>query len=910
MSAATPSFQDSFYSLTGYSPMRWQSRLFDQLIKGNIPAALDLPTGLGKTSVMAIWLIALAEQTAAGAVGLPRRLVYVVDRRTVVDQATDEALKLRNTLKARDSNGAAGWIRGALDKLCVDHNDDASPLAISTLRGELADNREWQADPGRAAIVIGTVDMIGSRLLFSSYGNVGWKMRAFNAGLIAHDTLIVHDETQLSPAFGELLRQIENGQQGKPRRLRVLSLSATRRPVNPAQVRDSAPADIFPLTDEDRGEDLVNRRTGAAKALRFHDAPDVKLLPQRLADLALAHRDAKARVLVYVRSPEDAKEVRRVLSKAVGSEAVEVLTGTLRGRERDGLAGTALFKSFIARLKREPVESSRFLVATSAGEVGVNLDADHLVCDLTTLDSMIQRLGRVNRLGRDDADFVARVDVCVAPAKDDDLGVRLDKTRSILKSLPRRDGDAFAASPAELAAIVGADSVVVEEAFSKTPRLRRLTDILLDKWALTSVRDMPGRPPVEDWLHGIEGEPPETAVAWREEVADLVRHAVDGGDIDDWLEVHPIKAWERLRDRSSRAAECFKKMAARRKEGDPPIGALLIRPDRKTQRIEDLAKLADAGLIANATVILPKEAGGLSDGLLDGDSRDATDVADIVPDKSDSAKRARVRIWRIGEQGWKAQLLGSADGQGDLTNIYSELDVTDLLDKVITKITERFDFKEKERLVLREDEDEVHVLVAFGESRSIETALDTSAAARSEQTLLNHLDWTCRAAAAIVARLGLDIAIRDAVVLAARWHDQGKDRQSWQRAIGNREPKHPLAKSGHGRFDNRVCAGYRHEFGSLIDAANDPGIRGNPEQDLILHLIACHHGRARPHFEEREFDPQASSAANNDAAAEAVRRYARLSRRFGHWQLAWLEALMKCADVIATKRGKDVEELR
>jgi CRISPR-associated endonuclease/helicase Cas3 len=910
MNADSQSVVENFLRLTGHSPMLWQRRLFGRFMDGAIPSALDLPTGLGKTSVMAIWLIALAEQAAADAVRLPRRLVYVVDRRTVVDQATDEALKLRNTLKAFDANGATDWIRGALDKLCVDHNDDTSPLAISTLRGELADNREWQADPARAAIVIGTVDMIGSRLLFSSYGNVGWKMRAFNAGLTAHDTLIVHDETQLSPAFEELLRQIEDGQQGQPRRLRVLSLSATRRPVNPARVRDSAAADIFRLTDEDRDEDLVNRRTGAAKALRFRDVPDVKLLPQRLADFALAHRDAKARVLIFVRSPEDAKDVRRVLAKDVGSEAVEVLTGTLRGRERDELADKPLFKSFVAHPQREAIEFSRFLVATSAGEVGVNLDADHLVCDLTTLDSMIQRLGRVNRLGRDDAGFVARVDVCVAPAKDDDLGVRLDKTRSILESLPRSGGDAFGASPAELTAVVGADAVAAEEAFSKTPRLRQLTDILLDKWALTSVRDMPGRPPVEDWLHGIEGEPPETIVAWREEVADFVRCAVDGGDIDDWLEVHPIKAWERLRERSWRVAECFKKMAARRKEGDTPIGALVIRPDRKPQRIEDLAKLADAGLIANATVILPKEAGGLSDGLLDSDSKDATDVADIVPDRSDSARRARMRIRYTEEQGWQVQRLGSADGQGDLSNIYSELDVTDSLDKVITKISERLELKEKERLVLREDEDKVHVLVAFGESRSTETALDTSAAARGEQTLVNHLDWTGKAAAAIVARLGLDIAIRDAVVLAARWHDQGKDRQSWQRAIGNREPQRPLAKSGHGRFDNRVCAGYRHEFGSLIDAASDPGIRENSERDLILHLIACHHGRARPHFEEREFDPQASSATNADAAAEAMRRYARLSRRYGYWQLAWLEALMKCADVIATVRGEKVEELR
>ena len=911
MSGDRPPFPESFLLLTGHPPMKWQHRLFNRFVEGDIPAALDLPTGLGKTSVIAIWLIALAEQAAAGAARLPRRLVYVVDRRTVVDQATDEALKLRTALKASNANGATGWIRAALDKLCIDHNDEAPPLAISTLRGEFADNREWQADPARAAIVVGTVDMIGSRLLFSSYGNVGWKMRAFNTGLIAHDTLIVHDETQLSPAFEDLLRQIEAGQQGQPRRLRVLSLSATRRPANPAQARGSAPTEIFRLMGEDRDEDVVKRRIGAAKTLRFHDVPDVKLLSQRLADLALAHRDAKARVLVYVRSPEDAKEVRRVLSKAVGSEAVEVLTGTVRGRERDELAGTALFRSFVARPQREPIESSRFLVATSAGEVGVNLDADHLVCDLTTLDSMIQRLGRVNRLGRDGADFVARVDVCVAPAKDPDLCLRLDKTRSILETPPRRDGDAFDASPAALAAVVDADPIAVKDAFSKTPRLRQLTDILLDKWALTSVRDMPGRPPVEDWLHGVvEGEPPETIVAWREEIADLVRHAVDGGDIDDWLEVHPIKAWERLRERSWRAAECFKKKAARRKEGDLPIGAVVIRPDRKPERIEDLSKLADARFIANATIVLPKEAGGLSDGLLDGDSTDATDVADIVSDGPESVKRARVRIRYTEEQGWRVQLLGCADGQADLTDIDSELDDTDSLDKVVTKITGRLDLKEKNRLVLREDEDEVRAFVAFGEGRRTETALDTSAAARGDQTLADHLDWTGRAAAAIVARLGLNAAIGDAVGLAARWHDRGKDREPWQRAIGNREPQRPLAKSGHGRFNTHICAGYRHEFGSLIDAASDPGICGNLERDLILHLIACHHGRARPHFEEREFDPRASSAANADAAAEAMRRYARLNRRFGYWQLAWLEALMKCADVIATVRGEKVRELR
>lgn len=42
------------------SPFPWQIRLLHQLVQGRLPRALDLPTGLGKTSVMAIWLVARA----------------------------------------------------------------------------------------------------------------------------------------------------------------------------------------------------------------------------------------------------------------------------------------------------------------------------------------------------------------------------------------------------------------------------------------------------------------------------------------------------------------------------------------------------------------------------------------------------------------------------------------------------------------------------------------------------------------------------------------------------------------------------------------------------------------------------------------------------------------------------------
>ena len=73
----------------GETPFPWQEELLERFAAGVFDRALDIPTGLGKTAVMAIWLIARAMGSS-----VPRRLVYVVDRRAVVDQATNVAQDL------------------------------------------------------------------------------------------------------------------------------------------------------------------------------------------------------------------------------------------------------------------------------------------------------------------------------------------------------------------------------------------------------------------------------------------------------------------------------------------------------------------------------------------------------------------------------------------------------------------------------------------------------------------------------------------------------------------------------------------------------------------------------------------------------------------------------------------------
>jgi len=79
-------------------------------------------------------------------------------------------------------------------------------------------------------------------------------------------------------------------------------------------------------------------------------------------------------------------------------------------------------------------------------------------------------------------------------------------------------------------------------------------------------------------------------------------------------------------------------------------------------------------------------------------------------------------------------------------------------------------------------------------------------------------------------------------------------------------------------------------------------IKDSPEiQDIVLHLISAHHGRARPHFPRDEtFDPQRMQREADEQAGEAPRRFARLQRKYGRWGLAYLESLLRAADWAAS----------
>jgi hypothetical protein len=43
-----------------HAPMKWMERMFAEIVAGKPRGLVDLPTGTGKTELVAIWLLALA----------------------------------------------------------------------------------------------------------------------------------------------------------------------------------------------------------------------------------------------------------------------------------------------------------------------------------------------------------------------------------------------------------------------------------------------------------------------------------------------------------------------------------------------------------------------------------------------------------------------------------------------------------------------------------------------------------------------------------------------------------------------------------------------------------------------------------------------------------------------------------
>lgn len=954
-------FGESFRALTGNIPFRWQERLFQEFVAGRIPAVLDLPTGLGKTSVMAIWLIARALADDDARRKLPRRLVYVVDRRVVVDQATEEAKKIGKALGLGED---APLVRELRLRLGLD--SPGRRLLISTLRGGKADDREWTYDPAAPAIIVCTVDMAGSRLFFSGYRLSRWS-RSVQAGLIGADSLIVLDEAHLAPAFLKAMQRVlflcdETSKEVIPP-LRFLPLSAT--PPDSGEKPDKDEKNVFHLEEGDYDDPLVAQRTGRllpTKRIEFRELGRGKGdLAKALAGRA-AEFDGKARgVVVFCNSRADANATADALLehlarvRGVEADDVALITGARRGNERDEIVKRPTYRTFTYNDgKRDLPEDgrTRYLICTAAGEVGADLDADAAVMDLVPLERMIQRLGRVNRRGEqgEPAAVTIYYDPVALKAsasekndrKKSEAG-RLASTKALLETLPRGDGG-FDASPSRFADF---DQAARQAASTPPPRIPKIEREHVEAWALTSLKDHPGRPEVEPFLRGIVEEEPQTTVAWRADVAYLAQlveqflplgsgrtrgrrlvrlpdRVVDQAlaaarlmpaelleaptrDVVQFLQKR-IKAlqktWKQERDTVQGIVASASLLVLRR---GSLIGWGKITRDQalltltadgevgSKVALDGEAKVAHDAL-AYTTVLLDPAIGGLDkDGALD-EKCDGQASLQVQPDIDEEYQ------WGVVMRLVPPRADG-ADRKVTLLAVppvfLGEIDALQERE-IVASVRRRLGVRRAwfaELPSQREDED--GAVLEYWKHWDPEG--ETGASSQPE-LLDQHHSEAKGEMGVLTGRLGLPSPLADTLISAIAIHDTGKDRNAWK--IGMGVPTNgPAYAKWYGRGPG--VRGYRHEFGSLRDALyKNPARLEGLELDLkelALHLIGSHHGRVRPSILAEDGDEIFLGALDQDAL-EAAKRYVRLQRRWGPWGLAWLEALFRSVDATVSRR--------
>ena len=831
-----------FDEIVGHAPWSWQRRLYGAFAKGEVPASVDIPTGLGKTSCVLLLLLARLDGAA-----LPRRVVYVVDRRAIVDQT---ARAIRTWI---DRIAKQPKLSGAFDAASAFLSQ--APVQLGILRGGLADDGQWRIDPARPAVVVGTVDMIGSRLMFSGYGD-GRSRRAMHAGLLGHDSIVMLDEAHLSPAMDALLRSIERIQDHAG--FRSMTLSAP----------GAHTGSVFGLLAEDEADPGVRDRLRAVKRPRFLRVKTTAIGIRRICEAAAAHRSGS--IAVFSRTVANAEKIATELTRMLGvggSTRVALLTGTLRGKERTELTGGSVWERFDPGRSRVAGRPSVYLVMTSACEVGVDLDADHGVMDLATLDSMIQRLGRVNRIGLASSKVsivFTEKEASASEKTPNSRAGRIDaacaKTLRVLRRLPDL-------SPAALRSI---DRPEFDECTVPPAKPARLHHETAMAYAATSA-DLQ-LPDVSIHLRGVsDPDPPDCYLVWRREVADLVRLGCDAAR--EAIAFFRPSAGEISRVRAHFARELIKAALERQEGGGLPVIVVGPRGDVIADVLEGGSAIPS---LDHVTVFLPATAGGLHPSGL--------------PSLS-----AREEVWDVADDEGRVRYVEGCGG-AEVLDGGEASELPAWLDRAVELRVPLHETNE-------EDEEERNLVFAH---RRHDTALqagesDLTWLGASRQTIDEH----CSLVGDAARRIGEALALPEAGALeaAGRWHDRGKARRVWQRAAGVPAGGPPLAKSNRGRLRGDLLDGYRHEFGSLAEADREIP-EGSPHRDLVLHLIASHHGWSRPGFPDaRQWDPDLPSALNRRLAVDAADRFARLQAKYGPWRLAWLEALLKAADAHVSARA-------
>ncbi len=959
-------FRAFFEALWDKTPFAWQQVLAERVVSNTTapwPQAIALPTAAGKTACIDIAVFALATQACRLAKGesisAPRRIFFVVDRRLIVDEAYDRSKQIAAKLSHADS-GVLKVVADALRIIATGGGDDEgpkAPLTVHTLRGGMYRSESWARNPLQPAVIASTVDQLGSRLLFRAYGR-GPGMWPVFAGLAANDSLILLDEAHCAQPFLQTLQAVH--------RYRAWAEQPLQRCFHPVVLSATPPSGVEPFvddSDEPRNpqhplgrRQLAHKPASLAAATNARGAKATENLAKALAKAAesLVSEQRRA-VVIFVNRVATARATYRLLRSKHG-EQVSLLTGRMRAVDKDAVVAERLKSLASATSVNRKLDEPHFVVATQTLEVGADLDFDALVSECASLDALRQRFGRLNRMGRAidaQAKILIRGDQVDGTDDDPVYGEALANTWAWLQQQKGEAGavDFGIAHLASRLPVGDALQAPVHNAPVMLPAH-------IDCWAQTAPQPIPS-PDVALFLHGPREGAADVQMCWRVDL-DLDSLSLCPPTGGETLPV-PVGVFRRwlagtLNEDASSDVEGADADTSDVEQKNP-CERVLRWQGAKTNADDFVAHPGD--IRPGDIVVIPSSA---SASITLGDFPAADD--DIGPnldvgDRAYLSARAKAQLrlhpelilrWPDGDAQNKARALLDLTDDDPNKLLAATRDLLQTLEREtenypafhwLHTAASRLYLESRRKTFIRNiRRTGSGYLVLTGQTliedltRQAETFNDEDDASASGTSnrqgqaikLHDHLPGVETFARRFGKGCGLADELVEALARAGLLHDLGKADPRFQALLqgGNRlaiAPS-PLAKSAalpksRVAFEiARQASGYprggRHELLSVRLAESAPALLpDDPDlRDLVLHLVASHHGHCRP-FAPVVVDAQAPEVTFELAGQQldwrgptelerldsgVAQRYWRLTHRYGWWGLAWLESLLRLAD--------------
>ncbi len=914
-------FATFFRDIHGYEPFPWQQRLTEQVLdRRSWPKVIDLPTGTGKTAILDTAVFAMAVQSETS----PRRVVFVIDRRIVVDQVCKRARQIQERVEAADTL-VLERVRNRLRNL-----SDGEPLGVAALRGGIPIDGDWMRRPDQPWVVVSTVDQFGSRLLFRGYG-VNPGMWPIHAGLTGNDCLVILDEVHLSVPFAETLAHVSTLNTGVlPRRFSIVEMSAT-----PSDEQ----AERFTL---DPGTDLngcaeLRRRVEASKRAVLKSVRNEEAIPAAVLKIvgpihiAIGKRESQIRGIgVVVNRVRTARETHKALGSA--GYSTHLITGRMRPLDRIDVLDR--IGPVVDPDGNRHGDRLTVVVATQAIEVGADFSFDALVTECAPVDSLRQRFGRLDRRGTGSkrtgcpaqAWIIGPTTVVRSRKPDPIYG---ESSRVAWEELERRSEDGWLD--------VGPLSLRDFPNSAVAPRTSAplLLKSHMDTWVQTRPEPLV-QPSIEWFLHGMDqNRSADVSIVWRWDRSSEglrvvpLRQAeflqVPIAAVKSWLagdskevDVADVGQIHESEDSYSRPAvqnRHWVRWAGFGEGVDENLGVEDIRPGdvlvvdpqqgglnagtwdpSSTEPVEDLGDAAQIEYRRRVTLRLDPNLP-----YVDSPPTPADEAMATAPISERVANWLEERGNEPNQQpGWVRKAIRKLGGSFEVIVVGGEHENPS---EGYYVLTERHPVTKKSVV-------EAEIMDGSDEAGSFTS---------TGVTLRHHLDGVGERAGRIAERLGLPCGIVADLRFAGRLHDLGKVDSRFQMQLTGGDPVElemrrgePLAKSLPGaRRIRRYPRGMRHEVASVAMIESNRDVIGPAhDKDLVLHLIGTHHGWGRPLppiMEDPEpqvltfsvdglFMETGSDLTESSLALDMADRFWRLVERYGHHGLAWLETILRLAD--------------